>query len=108
MAELRIPVGMILTFLGLAIALQTVILFVQELGYFDIADRVVLLGQLPRQSAGALADPLQRRFRIATGSRLNQWLQCCQQCRIGYGNLFSPPPGRRMYPSGGLSPSWIS
>ena len=89
MTKLGIPVGVIFAFLGLAIALQTVVLLVEELGYFDIADRMMVLGQLCGQSSRALADPPQRRFRIATCSGLNQALQCCQQSRIGYRDLLS-------------------
>ena len=78
MTELRIPVRVIFAFLGLAIALQTIVLLVQELGDFDIADRMMLPGELPRQGARALADPTQGRFRITPCSALNQGLQCLQ------------------------------
>ena len=43
-AELRVPVGVILAFLRLAIALQTEMLGVEDLGDFDITDRMAILG----------------------------------------------------------------
>ena len=43
-AELRVPVRMIGTLFGLAVALQTEMLVMQDLGDFDITDRMPLLG----------------------------------------------------------------
>ena len=70
MAELGVPVLMILALLGLAIALQTEMLVVEDLGDFDIADRMVVLGQLRGQCAGAFANPAQGGFRVAVLIRL--------------------------------------
>jgi hypothetical protein len=42
MAELRIPVGVVAAFLRLAIALQAVVLLVEQLGHLHVADRMLL------------------------------------------------------------------
>lgn len=83
MPKLRIPVGMILSFLQLAITLQAVVLLVKELRDSDIADRMMLLAEFGGERPRAFADPPQRRFRIATGSAVNQAVQCDQQGGIG-------------------------
>jgi hypothetical protein len=64
--ELRIPVGMVFPFFGLAVALQTVALIAQDLGYFAMADGMPAPGQGIGNGACALARPTQRRFRIAS------------------------------------------
>ena len=43
MTKLRIPVGVVVPFLGLAIALQAVVLFVEQLCHLHVAGRVLLL-----------------------------------------------------------------
>jgi hypothetical protein len=57
MAELRVAVGMILSFLHLAIALKAVELLSQDLGDLFMADRMLLLRQFHGQGSSALADP---------------------------------------------------
>src|SRR3989442_5802948 len=72
MAKLGIPVGMVRPLLGLARALQTVVLVVEELGHLHVTDRMTLAAQLRRQGPRALADPAQRGFRIdRQGTRQN-------------------------------------
>jgi len=94
----------IFALLGLAIALQTVVLLVEELGDFDIADRMIGLGQLPGQSSRALADPPERRFRVTTGSAVDQTFQRGQQTSVAIRELFPAPacstytPFRREHP----------
>ena len=90
MPELRVAVRMIVAFLGLAIALQAIILFVKELGHFDITDRMVLLSQLRRERPRALTDPSQRRLRITARATVNQALQCMQQTLIGFRDRLAP------------------
>ena len=57
MTELGVAVGMIRTFLRLAVALQAVVLSAQKLGHFLMTDRMLLPRQLRRQIPRALADP---------------------------------------------------
>jgi hypothetical protein len=68
--ELRVAIGMVVPFLGLAVALQAVAIFSQELADFGVADRVALGSQFRRQRAGALAGPAQGRLRVAARRRL--------------------------------------
>ena len=89
MAKLRIPVLVICAFLSLAIALQTVILLVKKLRDFDIADRMVLPGQLRGQGSRAFADPSQRRFGVAASSPLDEAIQRRQQLRVRYSDPLS-------------------
>src|SRR5437667_8891556 len=82
--KLGIAVGVIVAFLELPIALQAVVLLVEQLCNSDIADRMMLLAQFGGQRPCALADPPQGRFRIATGSALNQAIQRYHQARIRF------------------------
>ena len=82
MAKLGIPVGMIRPLLGLARALKTVVLVVEELGDLHVTDRMTLAAQLRRQGPRAFADPAQRGFRIAPRVGFNQAVQRDQQLRI--------------------------
>src|ERR1017187_5766089 len=90
MTKLRISVWVILTFLGLAVALQAVVLFVEQLRHFYVADRVLLPAEFFGHSPRAFADPPQRRFRITTSSGLNQALHRFQKCRISHGQTLAP------------------
>ena len=76
MAELRIPIGMIFSFFGLAIALQTVAQMVKDLGHFGMAYRMAASGQGIGEGARTLAGPAQRRFRIASRRLLDQPPAC--------------------------------
>ena len=68
-----------LPFLCLAIALQAVVLLMEQLSHLPIADRMLLLAQLQANSPRAFADPAQGRFRIATGFGLDQVVQCARK-----------------------------
>ena len=57
MPELRIPIGMIFSLFGLAIALQTVAQMIKDLGHFGMADRMLTSGQGIGNGARALAGP---------------------------------------------------
>ena len=82
MAQLRVAIGMPPP--GLAVALQTVAIFSQELADFGVADRVALGSQFRRQRAGALAGPAQGRLRVAARRRLDQVVQGgCQAGIVG-------------------------
>jgi hypothetical protein len=80
--ELRVAIGMIVPLLGLAVALQAVAIFPQELGDFGVADRVVLGSQFRRQCAGALAGPAQGRLRIAARRGFDHAVQGGRQTGI--------------------------
>src|ERR1700694_5150821 len=75
MSELRVAIGMIAPFFGLAVALQAVAILPQELGDFGVADRVAPGSQFRRKRAGALAGPAQGRLRVATCRRLDHAVQ---------------------------------
>jgi hypothetical protein len=55
MPELRVAIGMIVSLLGLAVALQAVATLPQELGDFGVADRVA--PELRRRSGLGFAGP---------------------------------------------------
>ena len=103
MGELRIPVGVAVTLLGLAVALQAVTRRIEQLGHQGAAHLVTLLLQRFGQSSHALAGPPQRRFRIPPRRRFDQRLEIADQCRIPRfreGRLLTiaglrPAPGRR-------------
>ena len=90
MAKLGIPVGMVRPLLGLARALQTIVLGVEELGHLHVTDGMMLAGQLRRQGPRALADPAQRGFRIAPRVGFNQAVQRDQQLRVVHRNRLAP------------------
>ena len=56
---------MIVSLLGLAIALKAVVHSTQQLRHFLMADLVFAVRQFIGQGAGAFAGPSQRRLRIA-------------------------------------------
>src|SRR5207244_135439 len=80
--ELRVPVGVAVTLLGLAVALQTVSRRVERFGNQGPAHPVALLLQRLRQSAHALAGPPQRRFRIPPRRWFDQRLEIRAQRRV--------------------------
>ena len=82
MAELRVPVGMVIAFLRLPIALQPVVLVVQEGGQCHMADRMVVRGQLRRQGPRALTDPAQRRLGVPPRIGIDQPVHGREQARI--------------------------
>jgi hypothetical protein len=60
MLELRVPVRVTGSFLGFLVALQTVIVGLEELHDFRMADDVVLFFQLLFQGAQTLVRPLEQ------------------------------------------------
>ena len=89
MPKLGIPVGVILALIKLPIALQAVVLLVEELRDSYIADRMMLPAEFGGERPGAFADPPQGGFRIATGSAVNQAVQRCHQRGIRYCEVFA-------------------
>src|SRR5271166_6000545 len=81
-AELRIPVGVVVAFRGLAVALQTVPRLIEQVADQGTADFVTLRLQRLRQTAHTLAGPPQRRFRIPAGRRLDQGFEIGEQRRV--------------------------
>jgi len=80
--ELGVTVGMRRPFPSLAIRLQTVPGFMQQLGYRATTYGMLLAGEFLSQMSHALARPTQRRLGIASGGRFNQRLQRREQPRI--------------------------
>src|SRR5215471_2462136 len=78
-SELRIPIGMILPLLGLAVALQTVAQMVKDLGHFGMADGMLAPGQGIGDGARTLASPAQRRFGITSRLLIDEPLQPVHQ-----------------------------
>src|ERR1017187_7364231 len=85
MPKLRIPIRVAVAFLGLAIALQAVVLFVEQLGHPHMADRMPLPAQFQSNGPRAFTNPAQRRFRITTRFPINQPIQRANKMRIGNG-----------------------
>src|SRR5690349_18371170 len=82
MGELRIPVGVAVTLLGLAVSLQAVTRRIEQFGHQGAAYLVALLLQRFGQSSHAFAGPPQRRFRIPPRRRFDQRLEIRDQCRV--------------------------
>src|SRR6202040_644206 len=91
-AELRIPVGMAIALLGLAVALQTVTRRIEQMADQGAADLVTLRLQRLCQPAHALAGPPQRRFRIPAGRRLDQGFEIGEPSRVLGNRQLSPRP----------------
>src|SRR5262250_3760577 len=93
MGELRIPVGMAVTLLGLAVSLQAVTRRIEQFTHQSAAHLVALLLQRFGQSSHAFAGPPQRRFRIPPRRRFDQRLEIRDQCRVlDNRRLASRPP----------------
>ena len=91
-AELRIPVGVAVALLGLAVALQAVARRIEQFGDQGAAHLVALRLQRLRQSAHALAGPPQRRFRITARRRFDQRFEI-REARSGpWRSSFCVPP----------------
>ena len=82
MTKLRIPVGVVVAFLGLAIALQAVVQAVQYLRHFHVADRMILLDQFCGNRTCTFANPAQRRLRIPARLLIDQRFECRDQIRV--------------------------
>jgi len=86
MSKLRIAIRVVFAFLGLAIALKTVVEIVKNLGHLRMADRVILSAQLIRNRPRTLADPSQWRLRVAPRLLVYHFFQGFHQVRIGHRN----------------------
>jgi hypothetical protein len=91
--KLRIPIGVIRTLFGLAIALQAIVQVVKNLRDLHMADRMVLLAQFLGDGPRTFANPSQRRLRIAARLLINQPFQRLHQTRIGLGDGFAARSG---------------
>src|SRR5260370_37293020 len=80
--KLRIAVGMRGAFLGLAVRLQAVLLFVQQFRNQHMAHLVSLGPQFVGEIAHALAGPPQRGLGIPSRNWFQQFLQIDQEIRI--------------------------
>src|SRR5690349_19145406 len=92
MGELRIPVGVAVTLLGLAVSLQAVTRRIEQFGHQGAARLVALLLQRFGQSSHAFAGPPQRRFRIPQRRRFDQRLEIRDQCRVFDNRWFASRP----------------
>ena len=77
---------MVFPFFGLAVALQTVALIVENLGYFGMADGMPAPGQGSGNGARIFAGLTQRRLGIASRLGIDHRLQPRHQFGIGVGN----------------------
>jgi hypothetical protein len=91
--ELRVAVGVILPFLRLAVALQTVPVRPQQTPHGPWTDGVLVPGQLVRQLGRALARPAQGGLRISPSHRIDQPLQGGGQRRVNHGGTLAPRAG---------------
>src|SRR5437868_2316930 len=92
MGELRIPVGMAVTLLGLAVCLQAVTRRIEQFTHQGAAHLVALLLQRFGQSSHAFAGPPQRRFRIPPRRRFDQRLEIRDHCRVLDNRRFASCP----------------
>src|SRR5712671_1498742 len=92
MGELRIPVGVTVTLLGLAVSLQAVTRRIEQFTHQGAAHLVALLLQRFGQSSHAFAGPPQRRFRIPPRRRFDQRLEIRDQCRVLDNRWLAPRP----------------
>src|ERR1700684_1719586 len=93
MSELGITIRMIVSLLGLAIGLQTVVQIVKNLRYFGVTDGMMAPGQRLRDRTPALAGPAQRRFPSAQCLFLDHRLQPVHQLGVKLGNAFTASAG---------------
>src|SRR6202041_188305 len=90
-AKLRVAVGVVGAFAGLAFGLQAELLFLQQLADDRVADLVPEIAEFIRESAQALAGPAQRRHRIAARVGFDQCVQIVEQTRVRFGQRFASP-----------------
>ena len=106
--KLGVAVRMIFPFLGLPIALQTVVQVVKDLGHLRMTDRVFVPGQFFRD--GPVLLQIQRNG--DSGSPRVWTSIISSNCSTSPGSEtvrgLRPAPGRRMRPSMGANPSSIS
>src|SRR3984957_11737049 len=89
MPKLGITIRMIVSLLGLAITLQTVLLIVKNLRHFGVTDGMMAPSQRLCDRTRALAGPAQRRFGIAPCLFLDHRLQPLHQLGVELGNAFT-------------------
>ena len=90
--ELRIPVGVAVALLGLAVGLQAVTRRIEQFGHQGAAHLVALHLQRLRQPSHALAGPPQRRFRIPACRWFDQRLEIREQRRVLANRWLAPRP----------------
>src|SRR5919199_2866398 len=91
--ELRISVGMVTAFAGLAIGLQAIASRLQELSDQLMTGAMTPLAQGGRQLAHALASPAQGAFRVTASGRLDQGFQVGQQGGVNGAGLLAAAAG---------------
>ena len=89
--ELRVPVRVPLALDGLGVALQAEPLLPEQVTDRVSTDPVALAGQFPRQLAGRLRGPPQRRHRVTPLLRLDQGQQRRAQPRVQVGCPLASP-----------------
>src|SRR5437867_8289252 len=87
--SVRVPIALS----GLAVGLETVTQFQQQLCHYRVADDMSLLPQFRRQASHALAGPSQWGLRVTTRNWLHKFLQVCQNCGIPLRYLLAPASG---------------
>src|ERR1700745_216917 len=103
--ELRIPVGVAVALLGLAVGLQAVTRRIEQFGHQGAAHLVALHLQRLRQPSHALAGPPQRRFRIPACRWFDQRLEIREQRRVLANPwLATPPPPPQPAPTSHPAP----
>src|SRR6201997_1607363 len=90
--ELRIPVGVAVALLGLAVGLQAVTRRIEQFGHQGAAHLVALRLQRLRQPSHALAGPSQRRVRIPACRWFDQRLEIREQGRVLANRRLAPRP----------------
>ena len=99
--ELGVPVGMLIAFGGLGVALQAEPERGQHPGDRPVRDGMPYGGQRPCQVAGRLRRPHQQRHRISPSLGVHQRLQPCEQPRVGLRQLLTAA-ARASHPSSRL------
>ncbi len=88
-AELRVPVGMLVAFGDLAVGLQPKALGAQHPGHRAIRGRMAQLSQRTGQVLGRLGRPDQQRHWVASGLGVHQRPQLRRQLRVGHRQLLA-------------------
>ncbi len=91
--KLRIAVWMFSAFARFSVRLHTVAKLIQKRPNSTLTDLVTLSSQFFGQSRCTLAGPAKRRFRIATGYRINQLVKVPQQIWVAFRQPFTPAAG---------------
>ena len=89
-SKLRIPIAVICALLSLAVALQAVVLLVQQLRHLHVTDRMAPRTEAEGNHPRALADPAQRGLRVTPGVSLDHLVQELEQFGIGNRNGIAP------------------